>query len=68
MEGSLEQPVVSGFLMVELGNFKDMMKTVCGVHKVLCSTAEITCKEQQDFYLGHDGGFMIPIHSKFERE
>ena len=26
--------------------------------------AEIACKEQQDFYLGHDGGYMIPIHSK----
>ena len=26
--------------------------------------AEIACKEQQDFYLGHHGGYMIPIHSK----
>ena len=41
-------------------------------HQVLCSAAsapaaeaaEIACKEQQDFYLGHDGGYMIPIHSK----
>ena len=31
--------------------------------KVLCSAAEIACKEQQDFYLGHDGGYVIPIHS-----
>ena len=35
-----------------------------GVHKVLCSAAEIACKGRQDFYLGHDGGYMIPIHSK----
>ena len=34
------------------------------VHQVLCSAAEIACKGQQDFYLGHDGGYMIPIHSK----
>ena len=24
-------------------------------HQVLCSAAEIACKEQQDFYLGQDG-------------
>ena len=35
-----------------------------GVHKVLCSAAEIACRGRQDFYLGHDGGYMIPIHSK----
>ena len=33
-------------------------------HKVLCSTAEIACKGRQDFYLGRDGGYMIPIHSE----
>ena len=35
-----------------------------GVHKVLCSDAEIACKGRRDFYLGHDGGYMIPIQSK----
>ena len=33
--------------------------------------AEIACEEQQDFYVGYDGGYMIPIHSKMrivERE
>ena len=59
--------------MVELGKSKDTTKTDCsdllngrltGVHKVLCSAAEIACKGRQDFYLGHDGGYMIPIHSK----
>ena len=29
-----------------------------------CSAVEIACKEQQDFNLGHDGVYMIPIHSK----
>ena len=35
-----------------------------GAHKVLCSAAEIACTGRQDFYLGDDGGYMIPIHSK----
>ena len=39
-----------------------------GVHKVLRSAAEIACKGRQDFNLGHDGGFMIPIHSKIGQE
>ena len=34
------------------------------MHKVLCSAAEIACKERQEFYLGNDGGYMISIHSK----
>ena len=34
-----------------------------GVRKVLCSAAEIACKGRQDFNLGHDGGYMIPVHS-----
>ena len=29
LEDSVEQPVVNGFPMVELGNFNDTMKTVC---------------------------------------
>ena len=36
-----------------------------GVRNVLCSAAEIACKGRQDFYLGHDGGYMILIRSKF---
>ena len=35
-----------------------------GVHIVYCSAAEIACEGGQDFYSGHDGGYMIPIHSK----
>ena len=50
MEDSIEQPVVNGFLMVELGNFKGFDENgllrslngrLTGVHKVLCSVAEI---------------------------
>ena len=33
-------------------------------HIVLCCAAEIACKGRQDSYLGHDAGYMIPIHSK----
>ena len=72
-EDSVEQPVVNGSQMVELGNSKDTTKTDCsdpvhgrltGVHTVLCSAAEIACTGRQDFCLGHYGGYMIPIHSK----
>ena len=73
MEDSIGLPVVDGFRMVELGNSKDTMKNgllsslngrLTGLHKVLCSAAQIACKERQDVYLGHDGGYMFPIHSK----
>ena len=33
-------------------------------HQVLCSAAEIAYKEQQDFHVEHDGGYIIPIHIK----
>ena len=58
--------------MVEPGNFqgydengllRSLNGRLTGVHKVLCSAAEIVCKGRQDVYLGHDGGYMIPIHS-----
>ena len=52
MEDSIGLPVVNGFLMVELCNSKDTTKTDCSD---LC---------RQDFYFGHDGGYIIPIHSK----
>ena len=69
MQDSIGLPVANGFLTEELGNFKDTVKTDCsdppngrltGVHKVLCSAAEIACTGRQDFYLGRDGGYMIP--------
>ena len=40
------------------------MERLTCVHKVLCSAAEIACKGRQDLNLGHDGGYMIPVHSK----
>ena len=46
------------------GLLRSLNGRLIGVHKVLCSAAEIACKGRQDFYLGHDGGYMIPIHSK----
>ena len=73
MEDSVGLPVVTGFQMVDLGSFKDTMKNgslrslnggLTCAHKVLCSAAEIACRGRQDFYHGHDGGYMIPIHSK----
>ena len=33
------------------------------VPEVLDSAAKIACKEQ-DFYVKHNGGYMIPTHSK----
>ena len=48
----------------ENGLFRSLNGRLIGVHKVLCSAAEIACKGQQDFFLGCDGGYMIPIHRK----
>ena len=35
-----------------------------GVHKVFDSAAKIACKGQEDFHVKHNGGYMIPTHSK----
>ena len=71
MEDSVGLPVVNGFQRVELGYLKAtngllrfLNGRLTGVHKVLCSVAEIACDGRQDFHLGHDGGYMVPIHSK----
>ena len=48
----------------ENGLLRSLNGGLTGAHNVLCSAAEIACKGRQDFYLGHDGGYMIPIHSK----
>ena len=47
----------------ENGLLRSLSGRLTGVHKVLCSAAEIACKGRQDFYLGHDGGYTVPIHS-----
>ena len=47
----------------EHGLPRSLNERLTGVHKVLCSAAEIACKERQDFCQGH-GGYMIPTHSK----
>ena len=41
---------------VENGLLRSLNGRLTGAHKV--------CKEQQGFYVRHDGGYMIPIHSK----
>ena len=46
------------------GLLRSLNGRLTGVHKVLCSAAEIACKGRKVFYLGRDGGYMIPIHSK----
>ena len=48
----------------ENGLLRSLNGRLTSVHKVLCSAAEIACKGRQDFYLEHDGGYMIPCHSK----
>ena len=48
----------------ENGLLRSLNGRLTGVHKVLCSAAEIACKGRQDFYFGHDGGCMILTHSK----
>ena len=51
----------------ENGLLRSLNGRLTEVHQVLCSDAEIVCKGQQDFYLGHDGGYVIPIHSKIDQ-
>ena len=34
------------------------------VHKVRCNAAETVSKDQQDFHVEDDGGYMIQIHTK----
>ena len=48
----------------ENGLLRSLNGRLIGVNKMLCSAAEIACKGRQDFHLGHDGGYMIRIHSK----
>ena len=48
----------------ENGLLRSLNGRLIGEHKVLCSAAEIARVGRQDFYLGHDGGYMIPIYSK----
>ena len=67
MEDSIGLPVVSVFLTGELGEnglLRSLNGRLTGVHKVLCSAAEIARKGRQDLHLGHDGGYMVPIHSQ----
>ena len=52
----------------ENGLLRSLNGRLTGVHKVLCSAAEIACTGRQDFYLGRDGGYMIPNHSKISQE
>ena len=70
MEDSIEQPV-SGECIPDGGAWqfqgygKQRFVSISErVHKVLCSAGEIACKGRQDFHLGSDGGFVIPVHSK----
>ena len=48
----------------ENGLLRSLNERLTGGHKVLCSAAEVACVGKQDFYLGYDGGYMIPIYSK----
>ena len=48
----------------ENGLLRSLNGRLTGVHKVLCSAAEIACKGRQDFNVKHNGGYMIPMHSK----
>ena len=52
----------------ENGLLRSLNGRLTGAHKVLCSAAEIARKDQQDFYLGHDGGDMIPFTAKLVKE
>ena len=48
----------------ENGLLRSLNGRLTWVHKVFFSDAEAACVGRQDFYLGHDGGYIIPIYSK----
>ena len=48
----------------ESGSPRPLNERLTDAHQVLCSAAEIEYEGQQDFHLGHDGGYMIPHHRK----
>ena len=48
---------------VENGLLRSLNGRLTGVHKALCSAAEIACQARQHFYLLHDGGYRPPVHS-----
>ena len=50
----------------ENGLLRSLSGRLTGFHKVLCSAADIACNGRQDFYLGHDCGYMIPMRTHFE--
>ena len=52
----------------ENGLRRSLNGRLTGVHKVLWSAAEIAYKGRQDFCLGSDCGFVIPVHSKVGHE
>ena len=51
----------------ENGLLRSLNGRLTAEHKVLCSAAEIACRGRQDFYLGHDGGY-IRFTAKLVRE
>ena len=52
----------------ENGLLRSLNGILTGVHKVLCSAAEIACKGRQDFHHGHNGGYIIVILTAKLRE
>ena len=52
----------------ENGLCRSLNGRLIGAHKVLCSAGEVACNGRQDFYLGSEGGFMIPVHRNFGHE
>ena len=46
----------------ENGLLRSLNGRLTGAHKVLCIASEIECKGRHDFYLGHDGRYMILFH------
>ena len=73
-EASIEQPVgecifdggawqFQGY--EENGSRRSLNGRLTGAHKVLCSCGDISCKGRQDFCLGSDGGFVIPVQQQW---
>ena len=52
----------------ENGLLRSLNGRLTGAHKVLCIAAEIARVGRQDFYLGQDDGYMIPITATLVKE
>ena len=63
--GSDRRPGRPPVLMAVVLPLPFAVSTLLNVYRKCSGVLQKSRAKRQDFYLGHDGGYMIPIHSKF---